>query len=197
MNKFFKKYLPFTKGVFLESLTYRVRFIFWLTFEILYLVISFFLWKGVYQSHSNYQAIPFNEVVIGSYTFQMMIMYVFFEKIVGSLTNLSIEGYISDEIKDGSISMRLIKPISYRTQLFFQGLGNEMVEFVFFALPFTIIFIGASFIMKFEIMFTPYSIIMFIVSIILGGFINYLISFLFAFLQISEDKISNMITHIN
>ena len=75
--------------------------------------------------------------------------------------------------------MRLIKPISYRTQLFFQGLGNEMVEFVFFALPFTIIFIGASFIMKFEIMFTPYSIIMFIVSIILGGFINYLISFLF------------------
>lgn len=174
-----KKYFPFTKGVAQESLTYRVRFLFWLGFEILYLVIAYYLWRGVYQSHATSQGIELNSVVIGLYTFSQMTLYVFFEKIVGAVTCLNVHGYMSDDIQEGSIAMNLIKPISYRSLLLAKGCGDLLISLIFFALPFTVILIVCSFIMNLGFQITWYSIIMFVVSIVFGAVINYLVSFLF------------------
>lgn len=179
MRRFFNKYLPFTKGVALQALTYRFRFIFWLMMDFLSVVIMFFLWKGVYQSHANAQGIALNEVVIGSYTFGTMVMYIIFDKIVENLTSIRCDDYISDDIREGNIAMRLIKPLSYRKQLYFQSLGNLFISVVFFAIPFIIVLFICSFFMHLELQVTFYSGIMFAISIILGGTINFFISFLF------------------
>lgn len=174
-----KRYLPFTKGVVLEALTYRFRFIFWVTFEILYLVIAYFLWRGVYQSHASSYGIPIDEVVIGGYTLATMIMYVFCEKIIGNLTYVDCSDFIANDIRDGSIAMRLIKPLSYRKQLFFQGIGNLVISFFVFAIPFIIILFGCSFFIDINININFPSAIMLAISILLGGIISYFVSFLF------------------
>jgi len=178
-KSFFKRYLPFTRGVMQESLTYRFRFVFWLLFQFLYLIIAYYLWKGVFSAHAVSQSIDMVDVRIGEYTFATMVLYVFFERIVSGLTQLPASNYIEDDISDGNIAMRLIKPLDYRKQLFFQSLGFAVVNMLVFALPFTIALViyGVST----DLSFSPdgISIVLFIFSIFFGAIINYLISFAF------------------
>lgn len=175
MNKFFRKYLPFTKGTIAVNLQYRVRFIFWVMFDFLYLSITFFLWQAIYKNTDG----GIQNAVIQNYTFGSMVFYIFAVKIVGDITALQPHNYISDDIRDGSVSMRLIKPLSYRTQLFFQGLGDVVCAIVFFGLPFFVILLlfGTQIDMGFAI--TPVEGVCFALSCILSLVLNYLISFSF------------------
>ncbi|MFH0993024.1 MAG: ABC-2 family transporter protein [bacterium] len=174
-----RKYLPFTRGVLQESLTYRFRFVFWLLFEVFYLVIAYFLWQGVYSAHATTQGIAMVDVTIGGYTFGMMILYVFFERIVAGLTNMSAANFIEDDIRDGNIAMRLIKPLDYRVQLFFQSFGFAVINCIIFALPLTIglVVFGSASGLPFSLDFA--SAIMTFFAIIFAGIINFLVSFAF------------------
>ncbi len=168
-----RKYLPFTRGVMQESLTYRFRFIFWLLFEVFYLVIAYFLWQGVFTAHAETQGIAVTDVTIGGFSFGMMVLYVFFERIVAGLTNLSAANFIDDDIHDGNIAMRLIKPLNYRAQLFFQSFGFAVVNCVIFAIPLTIglVIFGSAHGLPFSLDFA--SAVMTFFAVVFAGVINF------------------------
>ena len=79
-----------------------------------------------------------------------MVMYIIFDKIVENLTSIRCDDYISDDIREGNIAMRLIKPLSYRKQLYFQSLGNLFISVVFFAIPFIMVLFICSFFLHLE-----------------------------------------------
>ncbi len=177
LSSVLRKYIPFTRGVMQESLTYRFRFIFWLLFEVFYLIIAYFLWQGVFTAHAATQGIAISDVSIGGFSFGMMVLYVFFERIVAGLTNLSAATFIDDDIRDGNIAMRLIKPLDYRGQLFFQSFGFAVVNCVIFALPLTIglVVFGSASGLPFSLDLG--SAVMAFLAIVFAGIINFLISF--------------------
>jgi len=174
-----RRYLPFTRSVMLGAVQYRFRFIFWLLFEFLYIIIAYFLWKGVYEARAVAEGGTFDVIAIGGYTFAAMILYVFLEKIVGSLTALAAENFIDDDIHGGNIALRLIKPIDYRAQLFAQSLGYASVAAIVFASAFAIGMLFVSRYVALPFVADVPSILLGIVSILFGGIIYFLTSFLF------------------
>jgi ABC-2 type transport system permease protein len=176
---FLRKYLPFTRGAMEEYLTYRFRFVFWLLFEFFYLFIAYFLWKGVFGAHAAEQGVPFTEVRIGNYDFSTMVLYIFFERIVFALTSMQAGNYMEDDIQQGNIAMRLIKPLNYRIQLFFQSLGSTAMNALVFSVPFGIGLIVYASQTGMSWAAGPVSVLFFFLSLVLGAVINYLISFAF------------------
>ena len=174
-----RRYLPFTRSVMLGAVQYRFRFIFWILFEFLYVIIAYFLWKGVYEARAVAEGVTYDLVTIGGYGFAMMILYVFLEKIVGSLTALAAENFIDDDIHGGNIALRLIKPIDYRAQLFAQALGYAAVSAIIFASAFAIGMLVVSRFVALPFIADVPSILFGIVSILFGGVIFFLTSFLF------------------
>lgn len=177
-----RRYLPFTRSVMLGAVQYRFRFVFWLLFEFLYIVIAYFLWKGVYEARAAAEGIAFDAVLIGGYGFGMMILYVFLEKIVGSLTALAAENFIDDDIHGGNIALRLIKPIDYRAQLFAQSLGYALVAAIVFASTFIVAMLLSTRFVDLPLVADLPSVLLGIVSILMGGVIYFLTSFLFGML---------------
>ena len=176
IKKIFKRYYPFSRGVLLSSMQYRIRFMFWVFYNFLSIIIVYFLWRAVYSSTLG----GLEGGVINGYNFSSMVLYVFINVIVMNLTYMDCSDFIADDIQDGSIAMRLIKPLSYRGQLFFQGFGNLMISLIFFALPFTVFLLIFGKMMGVSGFITnPLTIVFFIVSIILGGIIRYFVSFCF------------------
>jgi|GEM_PF-521247 len=174
-----RRYLPFTRGVMQEALTYRFRFVFWLLFEFFYVIIAFYLWRSVFEARAAAEGIAFDAVAIGGYSFGMMVLYVFFERIVGSLTALAAENFIDDDIHEGNIAMRLIKPLDYRMQLFAQSLGYAAVSAAVFSLSFGIGLFVVSRAVDLPFAVTAASAAMAAVSIVFAGVIYFLTSFLF------------------
>ncbi|OHE41019.1 MAG: hypothetical protein A2Y16_04660 [Tenericutes bacterium GWF2_57_13] len=175
----FRRYLPFTRSVMLGALQYRFRFLFWLLFEFLYIIIAYYLWKGVYEARALAEGATFDLVTIGGYSFAAMILYVFLEKIVSSLTALAAENFIDDDIHGGNIALRLIKPIDYRAQLFAQALGYVTVSAIIFASAFAIGMLVMSRFVALPFIADVPSVLFGIVSILFGGVIFFLTSFLF------------------
>jgi len=179
---FLRRYLPFTRGAMEEYLTYRFRFFFWLLFEFFYLFIAYFLWKGIFGAHAASQGIPLADVQIGAYDFSTMVLYVFFERIVFGLTSMQASNYMEDDIDQGNIAMRLIKPLDYRTQLFFQSLGSTVMNTLIFSFPFAIGLLVYATQTGLALSAGPISLVFFTLSLVFGGIINYLISFAFGLL---------------
>ena len=57
-----------------------------------------------------------------------MLMYVILSAAVFEITVSSTMGSITDDVRDGQIGMRLMKPISYRAQLCFQISASSRAE---------------------------------------------------------------------
>lgn len=176
LRSIFTKYFPFSRGVVLGAMQYRVRFMFWVGFNFLSIAIVYFLWRAVFQSTEG----GLQSGMVGSYSFSSMILYIFLNVIVANLTYVECSDSIADDIQDGSIAMRLIKPLSYRGQLFFVGLGNLIISLLFFALPFTVILLALGKVMGITGFSTNiWSILLFIVSLFLGCIVRYFVSFCF------------------
>ena len=70
------------------------------------------MWVAIYRNSPNDS--------INGYTLNEMLTYVCFINVGGfGVSAGDTHGKISDEIKDGTIAMQLIKPISYRLRFIF------------------------------------------------------------------------------
>ena len=174
MRKFLKKYLPFSKGVIESALAYRWSIILWSIANYLTIFVTFFIWKAVFDESST--------GIINGFTFHSMIFYIFLIRIVGELTNSDVISDVTNDIKSGSIIMHLIKPIGYRTYIFFNTLGGKVLSIVFYLIPYTMILIIVSLYMNMEYKLIPLHFLLFFISVILSLFINFFISYLFSIL---------------
>ncbi|MBQ4104958.1 MAG: ABC-2 family transporter protein [Clostridia bacterium] len=129
MTKLIRIYKPFTRAGILEMITYRVNFLFFLLGEIMKCFVMFFVWKAVFDSSDS-------STVYG-FTYDNMVVYLFITFLSGYLTYSDGSYVIGKEILDGSIAMRMIKPVDFDMCFLFQELGTKIMQFLMIFLPIT------------------------------------------------------------
>lgn len=130
MARFLRLYKPFTRAGFQDMVAYRVNFLFFLLGEIMKCFVMFFVWKAVFVSSEG-------STVYG-FTYENMVVYLFISFLCGYLTYSDGSYAIGKEIVDGSIAMRMIKPVDFDMCFLFQELGNKLVSFMLIFLPITV-----------------------------------------------------------
>ncbi|MBQ7504897.1 MAG: ABC-2 family transporter protein [Ruminococcus sp.] len=126
MRKILRIYKPFTHAGFLLAAQYRVNFIFFIFGDILRCFINYFLWHAVFTSGGAKTFMGFSE--------HDMVVYIFISFLTGIVSYSDGAFAVGEEIRDGSIAMRMIKPIRFEFAFLFQELGERtmtaMIVFV-------------------------------------------------------------------
>lgn len=178
-GKKLKTYLPFAVNVFQRYLSYRANVLIFILGESMMLAVTYYLWKAVYASSA--------ESIIKGFSVNEMIIYVLISFLTSLIISVDISYDIYREVKDGSIAINLIRPISYEKRMIFQGLGTVMYNFI---IIFVISFIAISTLYyRYTGNLSLFNIIFYIISMMLGMFINLYYSYAFGLLSF---KITNM-----
>lgn len=167
MGKFLRIHLPFARAGIQETVTYRTNFIFFILGDILNCFILYFLWIAVFNSSG--------EGAFKGFTMEDMVLYIFISFLTGFLTHSSSTYVIADEIRDGSISMRIIKPIKFEMPFLFQELGNTVMTIYLVFIP---CLLGVE-IYRFVITGAVQFQILWFLLYVVSTFLAYLISFYF------------------
>ena len=195
-----KKYKPFFRAGAMDLMAYKFNLFTWLFVSVFEVAIVIFLWIAVYKNSSNGL-----DSVINGFTFKEMITYMVMINIFNFVT---VSGNtlwtINTEIKDGTISMSFVKPISYRIRFIATTLGNLMATILLFGLPcFTIAYIVFYFIGFISIpslgVFVLY-ILLFIIAQLIAAILYDVIDYIFGILcfytssGFGINQIKNVIT---
>ncbi len=97
---------PFALNVFQRNLSYKANVIMFFIGDGMILVVTYYLWKAIYASSSS--------SVINGFNFNEMVVYVMMSFLTGLIINTDVSYSIMSEVKDGSIVINLIRPISYQ-----------------------------------------------------------------------------------
>lgn len=154
MRKYFATYLPFTKGILEESLSFGFEVCMWLLGETLFIFANYFLWKAIFNSSG--------EPIIKGFTFPQMVVYILISRLMYLLLTSQALEILLNEIIDGRIAMNLIKPIRYQSYLLFSTLGS----FIFILGIVAITFLVSSTILYFILGIVPANIIYIIFTLI-------------------------------
>lgn len=174
-----RTYLPFTFNTFQMILSYKANVIIFMMGEWFMLMVTFFLWKAIFASSPDR--------ILNGFSLEEMYAYIMFSFLTGLMTNVDIMFDITREVKDGTIAINLIRPISYEMRMLFQALGGVLYNFV-------IIFIGAFLVVNvllFNSNGTVYlqNLPLYLISMGLGLMINFYFSYTFGLLSF---KLTNM-----
>lgn len=127
VRRFFRTYRPFTRAGIQEMIAYRANFICFLIGEIMSAFIMYFVWKAVFLSTDS-------ETFMG-FTMEDMVVYLFITFLTGYLTYSDGAFSVGEEIIEGSIAMRMIRPASFEMSFLFQELGNRIISVVMIFAP--------------------------------------------------------------
>lgn len=174
MKRLLRIYKPFTRAGLLELVAYRVNFIFFLLGEIMKCFVMFFVWKAVFDSSS--------ENTIYGFSYDNMVVYLFITFLCGYLTYSDGSYVIGKEILDGSIAMRMIKPVDFDMCFLFQELGGKIVQMMIVFLPITVGVEGYRWITNGAFMLDIPMFLLYFLSIILAYVMNFFFSVTYGFL---------------
>lgn len=167
VRRFFRTYRPFTRAGMQELIAYRANFICFLIGEIMASFIMYFVWKAVFLSSGS-------ETFMG-FTMEDMVVYIFITFLTGYLTYSDGAFAVGEEIVDGSIAMRMIKPCSFEMCFLFQELGNRIISVTMIFVPLVAGVEIYRFAVSGTVRFQPLYFLLYIVSM----FLAYMISFYF------------------
>ena len=126
-----KKYIPFFKTGILDLFAYKFNLFMWLFVTIFQVAVVIFLWIAVYNNSINGI-----DSIINGFTFKEMISYMVMINIFNFVTvSGSTLWMINTDIKEGTISMSFVKPISYRGKFIAITLGNLIASSLIIGLP--------------------------------------------------------------
>ena len=169
-----RKYTPFTRAGIMESVTYRANFLFFLLGEIMKCFVMFFVWKAVFDSSDS-------DTVYG-FSYDNMVVYLFISFLSGYLTYSDGSYAIGKEILDGSVVMRMIKPIDFDMCFLFQELGKKIISFALIFLPITAGVEVYRFVVNGAFMLDVPMLLLFLLSMVLAYGINFFFNLSYGFL---------------
>ena len=179
MRRKIKPYLKFTFNTIQTLLSYKANVIVFVLGDIMMLLVTYYLWKAIFSSSSD--------AILNGFSFNEMVIYVMLSFITSIMVNAEVNGTINREVKDGSIAMNLIRPISYERRMFFEGLGTILYNFAL------VFIIGFAMVLYLSVKYTGglniLNILLYMISIILGYIINFYYSY---GLSLLAFKITNM-----
>ncbi|MEX1126080.1 MAG: ABC-2 family transporter protein [Acidimicrobiia bacterium] len=120
-----RKYLALGKGSFMIGMVYRFGFIATIAGNILYMVIAFYLWTSVYEGQE----------VLNGLTFDQTFLYVALASTVFILFNTYVDWIMSYEIRQGTITNYLVKPIDHQLAMLSFGCGRTILNVLIVTLP--------------------------------------------------------------
>lgn len=175
IRRLFHRYIPFTKSIMKENMSYRFDFIMNNVGQLVKCFVLFFLWQAVYLNSSitSFHGFSVNDIAI----------YIFMSTITINMIGNSVDVSIGNEVWDGSISMNLIKPINYQVKLLFESFAKFVQGFLFLALPLWLGLIAVRFITLSEYPPNPGRICLYLISALLGYMVLFLINFCFGILS--------------
>lgn len=157
-------YLMFAKNAFRQNVIYRANTIIYAITSMLYLLIQFSIWQALYAARATVEQI----------TLDQMLTYCVINQLARSFTSDQIGSNLGAKIHTGEIGGDFVRPINLKLYLIADQLGNSAYAFCFNFIPIVIITVlcgsftlPASFIHGFA----------FVISLALGVFISYLISY--------------------
>ena len=156
MRKILKTYKPFTHAGLLMAAQYRANFFFFILGDILMCFINYFLWHAVYNSGSAESFKGFTEVD--------MVVYIF----ISFLTTYAV----GEEIRDGTIAMRMIKPIRFELAFLFQELGERIMTLFLVFVPLVSGVEIYKFVMTGSVRFNFVNFVLYFISLTLAYFIS-------------------------
>lgn len=122
-----KAYLPFVSAGIQSQLVYKWNFLGFFVGEIFFTFVMYYLWKAVFLHTET--------GIINGFTIIDMTVYIFVSNITQFLTGTDASYSIGEEIVEGSVSMRMIKPVSYDISLLFTEIGSKVVLLVLILIP--------------------------------------------------------------
>ena len=161
-----KKYFALTRAGVIESLQYRLAMFVIVIGNLLYLTLVYFLWKSIYASAGggSVNGMTFTDtliyLVLATALFNFMEMYTVWE--------------IGRNIQSGKIVLDLLKPMSYRSYLFWSYSGTFVIQFLATFLP-TFIIVAA---VTHGAVPIGINLFWFVISVVLAVVINFSIDFI-------------------
>lgn len=122
-----RKYKPFVDAGIKKSITYRIDFLLYRLGDIIGAIVTYFLWRAIFLSSSH--------LIIAGFSVEEMSIYVFLSFFTAIIISTGSSPKIGQEIKDGSISMRLLKPVSFAATYLFEEIGKKIVQVSLIIVP--------------------------------------------------------------
>lgn len=160
-----KKYLTLTKAGVLEALQFRLSAFVIVLGNILYIIITYFLWKAIYASSPT--------DVVNGMTFSDTLIYLVLASALYGFMELYVVWDMGRAIQSGKIVLDILKPIKYRTYQFWSLSGSFIVNFTLTFLP---TFIIIAFVTGGAIPL-GINLLYFVLSVVMAVIINYSIDF--------------------
>ncbi len=169
-----RTYGCFTKAGIQDAIAYRASFFGFFVGELFYCFVMYYIWKAVFLSSG--------ESTFSGFTMIDMTVYLFLTNIANFLTSTDSTYAIAEEIKDGSIIMRMIKPVNVDLSILFFELGNKVIVTSCVFIP---VMIGIEIYKYVTLGYVAFKIIpflLFILSISLSYLLAFYINLLFGYL---------------
>lgn len=173
MQRKLKIYSPFTKAGFQDAITYKLNFLGFFLGEIFYYFVMYFIWKAVFNSSKS--------PTFMSFTLVDMVMYLFVSNITRYLVGTDASYSVGEEIRDGSIVMRMIKPVNYDLSIMFFELGQKVIILLGIGIPMLIGIEIYRYQMSGMILFSGINLFFFLISILLAYLLNFYLNICMGF----------------
>ncbi len=166
-------YIPFAKATIKsEYFAYKSRFFLWSIANTVSFLAQFFLWEAIYSNSTT--------PVLRGYSFEEMVSYIGVSKIVECMSFASVEGNVSNAIRDGRIINSLVKPINYRVELLFRALGQVLGSIILFLPIYLCVFGLFAYSNGLKLKFYFLNIVMGFAFLLVAFAMNYYISLIFS-----------------
>ncbi len=161
-----KRYFALTRAGILESFQYRLAMLVMIAGNLLYLTVVYFFWKAVYSSSGS--------DVVNGMTFSDTLIYLVLATALFNFMEMYTVWEIGRNIQSGKIVLDLLKPMRYRSYLFWSYSGTLATQFVFTFLPTFIIVCIAT---KGAVPLGT-NLFYFVISVVMAVIINYAVDFM-------------------
>lgn len=172
-----KKYFSLTRAGILEALQFRVSAIVMVIGNLLYLTVVYFLWKSIYASAGT--------DVVNGMTFSDTLIYLVLATALFNFMEMYAVWEIGRSIQSGKIVLDLLKPMRYRSFLFWTYSGTFVMQFFATFLP-TFIVVG---IVTKGAIPLGINLLFFLISVVMSIIINYCIDFFVGTICIYTESI--------
>ncbi len=168
-----RKYLYMTRLTMMNAMQYKAFFLATFVSLAVKILVALYVWKTIF----------FTQPEVNGFTLQTFTTYIIFANLLASLNSFSLGEDLSYSILKGSIAGEFLRPYSFILALFFKDLGNKLLELIKFA----IVFIGILLVHQDFYLPDGQTILLFLVSSILGMFIVQLLDMAFGFLAFLQS----------
>ncbi len=175
------KYLKIMNTSLQNNMEYRFQFMTTIICSFIPFAVNSLIWLSINNYSSDLYGYSLNEIF--TYYFIMMI--------VNNLLQCDIAYTVCDDIRSGTIIPYLLKPLDYMGYHLFNELPRKVVFIIWGAAPTAVLFL---FIRKsLTLSWDPILIAQFIVSLIIGILISFLLYYLLGLLAFTFSQVGNFI----